>query len=583
MPGTRAWKHRQKADGLGNLLNPQGPLQRKNMKQSLPAQRWLQLGTYAGARGWLGESSAPWQAKDDYVGGTLKADREAPLWVETLRNVWTASQRAGIWPCAWYASAWYGNAPSPGDAGRNGSLYVSRDGGSNLTAPFVAAPMAERLASLSAGTPEDNRGTFVGINVPGGESGSLNTGHPLSDLGYGSQWAYPSLSDMQFLRGRGMRYLRIPMYRQRLQPTKSAAFDAGLQTRLTTFLNNAQTARVKIILDLHNFGTWSEWTGAAYTGCVCGTTTGSVTYSYQDYADFYYRLAQYLVAGGYLNNPVIGIDLENEPNTSDQLQYGLGSNRAGNIVSAPLDASNNLTSPTVGATLTHNTADATKIFRGAGSLEVNMQFGAAPSSVLVRRAVDYGTGSTALGVWVYAPSSLPQINTVDWWARMYAIEKAPGTDRSNGQKVRLFQGWNWVSGYFPADGAFAGLTLGTTEFGVEIGNDTPAGAGTRSLWIDELTRGVSNTGSINWENLAQIGLNALRAGGWTGIVFVHTFEYGHPDQLSTYHPDGPWIYDNQSPANIRYEFHYYNDPNQEGDYITGERYAEAVRSAAGTY
>lgn len=130
---------------------------------------------------------------------------------------------------------------------------------------------------------------MLGINLSGAEFGKGDA--------YGYDYIYPSFKDLSFYAQKGIELVRLPVRWERLQTDLGGKLDEKELARLTKFLDNAEKAGVKVIIDVHNYG--------RYDGKVLGSSDVPV----EKFADFWSKLA-----GAIGDKPAVyGYDLMNEP------------------------------------------------------------------------------------------------------------------------------------------------------------------------------------------------------------------------------------------------------------------------------
>lgn len=132
---------------------------------------------------------------------------------------------------------------------------------------------------------------MIGINLSGAEFGSIGGK-------YGTSYIYPSANDLKFYTERGVELVRLPVKWERLQPTANGDLDKAELGRLKAFLDAATAQNVKVIVDIHNYGSYY------------GEKIGSSNVPNSQFADFWQKLAREI--GGIKS--VYGYDLMNEPN-----------------------------------------------------------------------------------------------------------------------------------------------------------------------------------------------------------------------------------------------------------------------------
>jgi Ca2+-binding RTX toxin-like protein len=141
--------------------------------------------------------------------------------------------------------------------------------------------------------PSDFEGlsNMIGVNLSGAEFGKIGGAH-------GFAYIYPSASDIQYYTDRGVELFRLPVRWERLQPEANGELDKAELGRLSKFLNNAEALGAKVIIDIHNYGSYFS------------NKIGSPAVSNDQFANFWKKLAT--AVGGI--DSVYGYDLMNEPN-----------------------------------------------------------------------------------------------------------------------------------------------------------------------------------------------------------------------------------------------------------------------------
>eukprot|EP00727_Mastigamoeba_balamuthi_P011326 m51a1_g6816 putative endoglucanase precursor (endo- -beta-glucanase) (662) ;mRNA; f:284845-287440 len=117
---------------------------------------------------------------------------------------------------------------------------------------------------------------------------------------YGTQYTYPTHSEVDYFVGKGMNVLRIPFRWERLQLTLGTDFDSTEQSRLTDIVNYATSKGAYAVIDPHNY--------ARYNGGIIGSTTVTVA----NFVDFWTRLSTL-----FKSNSLVIFAIMNEPNTMD--------------------------------------------------------------------------------------------------------------------------------------------------------------------------------------------------------------------------------------------------------------------------
>jgi hypothetical protein len=193
--------------------------------------RWLHRGH---ARGFIGEVGWP---GNDQAGGDAR-------WNGVARDWYRQAQAAGLWVTAWAAGDFW--QPSY-------KLLVYSTG----TWPQLAPnPQADVLEAQRA-YPE-----LRGVNVAGAEFGETPVDQPTSAFSNehrgvdGKDYTFPEASSLQYLAGRGVRLVRLPLRWERLQPQPGGALDEAYVARLRESRAAANAAGQRVIVDLHNYGAY---------------------------------------------------------------------------------------------------------------------------------------------------------------------------------------------------------------------------------------------------------------------------------------------------------------------------------------
>jgi endoglucanase len=120
-------------------------------------------------------------------------------------------------------------------------------------------------------------------------------------------------ADWDFYQARGLTLIRVPIKWQQMQPTLGQPLNAGIMNKLATVLALANQRGMKVIFDMHNYGTYKD------DSQVIGGTI-----AYASYQDVWEKVSQF-----FATNPnraaLFGFDIMNEPvkMTGDTWQTGL--------------------------------------------------------------------------------------------------------------------------------------------------------------------------------------------------------------------------------------------------------------------
>jgi endoglucanase len=142
----------------------------------------------------------------------------------------------------------------------------------------------------------------IGVNVSGSEY---------------SWETYPIASHVDYLKNKGVILIRLPIAWEKLQPTLNGALNQTEIQNLKSFLNLASSRKMKVIVDIHNYGRYNpNWAAdaAANYGIVApsensGSVLGSGSLPISAFRDLWTKLAGALVGHAGLE----GYDIMNEP------------------------------------------------------------------------------------------------------------------------------------------------------------------------------------------------------------------------------------------------------------------------------
>ena len=187
-----------------------------------------------------------------------------------------------------------GNADEPQTAGGAGSAS-----GDNVdsTPPAQAAPPSTPPAAVPM--------PYRGVNLSGAEFGSAIPGREGWDYGF------PTNSEVDYFRAKGMNTFRVGFRWERLQPTAYGEFDAVYFGKLDALVTYATASGSTVILNPHNFARYY------------GSTVGSSAVPSAVFADLWKRLAT-----RYASNAHVMFNLVNEPHDMPSEQWVSAANSA---------------------------------------------------------------------------------------------------------------------------------------------------------------------------------------------------------------------------------------------------------------
>ncbi|MHB8573586.1 MAG: glycoside hydrolase family 5 protein [Candidatus Dormibacteria bacterium] len=270
------------ASAVMTPIDTNSVLYRRTMAELDAFTTWLHNNC---AQGMVGEIGWPDRPSDSGQWNSLAAD-----WLGR-------AQAAGLWVAVWTSKESVGT-------------------GHQLEPYESAAPgLPISLADVQSAVMESHRSTgpFIdGMNAGDGEMGfpQLAPTSPLSNLRpgtYGVDYSYLSLASYRYLASRGVTVVRIPFRWERIQPTPGGPLSVAAVAQLRATVADAEASGMRVILDLHNFG--SYFVGDPATGIGYRAAIGSPRLPVADLGDFWSRMSQAFGA----DPGVLAYDLMNEP------------------------------------------------------------------------------------------------------------------------------------------------------------------------------------------------------------------------------------------------------------------------------
>jgi hypothetical protein len=244
-------------------------LQAKQLSELQSFASWLRS---AGAEGYIGEVGWP-------------AGADGARW-NSLANAWYSAAAADrLWVTAWSTGEWWGSYRL--------QPYVAAVGSRSIDALASQAPV---LADHPSST------TFLsGVNSSGGEFG-VDAGFSNSNPGVlGTDYHYDSTATFRYLASKGVKIVRLPFRWERLQPRLYGPLSQAAVDALRDAVARANGAGLKVILDMHNYGSYITSSGAHPLGTRALSSAAFVDF-WSHFSDAFSS-----VAG------VQGYDLMNEP------------------------------------------------------------------------------------------------------------------------------------------------------------------------------------------------------------------------------------------------------------------------------
>ena len=174
------------------------------------------------------------------------------------------------------------------------AIDTDKAGNVSQTSPVFTAI----VETFSRGAPAS-----IGVNMEGAEY---------------SWVGYPTLADLENVKSEGVDLVRLPIAWEMMQPTLDGPLNSTYLAGLESFLNNAASLGIGVIVDLQNYGTYNlNWAAdaAASGGNEApngpdASKLGSAAVPISAFANFWQQLAAALNG----NPGVAGYDIMNEPN-----------------------------------------------------------------------------------------------------------------------------------------------------------------------------------------------------------------------------------------------------------------------------
>jgi endoglucanase len=164
------------------------------------------------------------------------------------------------------------------------------------------------LLQVMAASPAFADIVYAGVNLSGAEFGMTHLPGT-----FGTDYTYPTTTEVDYYKSKGMNFIRLPFRWERLQHTNSASLDATELSRMNTFVSYATAHGVYVLLDPHNFMRYYPNPPGSFETATNGLVGSSVPNS--DFSNFWFR-----VAAIYRTNSHVFFGLNNEPDTMPETQ-----------------------------------------------------------------------------------------------------------------------------------------------------------------------------------------------------------------------------------------------------------------------
>lgn len=157
---------------------------------------------------------------------------------------------------------------------------------------------------------------YAGVNLSGAEFGMTQLPGT-----FGTDYTYPTTTEVDYYKSKGMNFIRLPFRWERLQHTNSAPLDATELGRMNTFVSYATSHGIFVLLDPHNFMRYYPNPRSSFETATNGLVGSWVPNS--DFSNFWFR-----VAAIYRTNSHVFFGLNNEPDTMPEAQLVTSENAA---------------------------------------------------------------------------------------------------------------------------------------------------------------------------------------------------------------------------------------------------------------
>ncbi len=103
----------------------------------------------------------------------------------------------------------------------------------------------------------------IGVNLAGAEFG-VNQMPGVYNIDY----TYPTVAEINYYASKNIKLLRLPFRWERIQHTLNGSLDSIELHRIASFVDSCAVKGIKVILDLHNYGTYIIGNTPQFFGCM---------------------------------------------------------------------------------------------------------------------------------------------------------------------------------------------------------------------------------------------------------------------------------------------------------------------------
>jgi len=231
-----------------------------------------------------------------YYNGVIYQKNATGNWWSWTGGIWVDSSdpRSGI--CGTANGTAVSSAPTTNLCNSGVTTAVSGSGpwswgcvGSNGSSAQCSAPSTATLNNL------------FGVNLASAEFGQNFPGK------FGLDYSYPTASELDYYKSKGLTLIRIPFAWERMQPTLNGPLDSAQVGYMTNFLNAADARGMSVIMDVHNYGRYGIGSFSDFT--THGNIIGSSQVPVSAFANLWSQLAGQFQG----HSSLLGYDIMNEP------------------------------------------------------------------------------------------------------------------------------------------------------------------------------------------------------------------------------------------------------------------------------
>lgn len=356
---------------------------------------------------------------------------------------------------------------------------------------------------------------------------------------FGTDYTSPTLANLQYIKSRGSQLVRLPIAWERVQPTLGAALDSAYVGRILQALRDADTAGLRVILDLHAYG--------RYNSVPFGGPSGPTRLQY---ADLWTRLSGAIKADASAHKAIYAYDIMNEPHDL--------------VAEAPTLQNPQIFENFEGGIPGWSTQDSASAVAG--------ETRAGQGSIHISRSTPSGANGRYSARKTGAV--LDDVNGHDLEATVFVPNTTSGSIAAFIVVYGTGYQWNQSSAQAVPKGVATkiqysvppGLLNQSPAYQIVFEVNGASGSSPMDFYVDDIQQGTFNggtTGDKVWESFSQVAVDAIRLQDTISNIMVEGSNWASANYFAATHPL-PWITD---PSNkIIYHAHQYADDNASGVY-----------------